>query len=145
MFNGWAGSETATGTLTSSAFTVGGINKISFRLGGGKNTTLCKVEIIDADTEDVLATYGNYKFKDKGSTSYYYNGQPIDLASDGFYMGNLVTYVADLSEFAGRSVKIRLVDNAANDWGLLFADDFVTYYTSADSLPTGFEARQWAN
>ena len=141
MFNGWVGQESATGSLTSSAFTVGGINKISFRLGGGKNTTLCKVEIIDADTGGVLATYGNYKFKDKGSTSYYYTGQPIDIAEDGFYMGNMVTYIADLTDFAGRSVKIRLVDNATGDWGLLFADDFVTYYESADSLPNGFEAR----
>ena len=139
FFSGWNGSETAKGTLTSSAFTVGGINKMSFRLGGGKSTTLCKVEILDASNDEVLATYGNYKFAEM-SKSYYYTGQPLDLASDGVYMANMVTYIADLSEFTGKSVKIRLVDNAESDWGLLFADDFVTYYTSEDDLPNGFEA-----
>lgn len=140
FFNGWSGAEDQTGTLTSSAFKVGGINMISFRLGGGKNTNLCKVEILKADDDQVLASYGNYKFNDAMPNPYYYNGQPIDLAKDDIYMANMVTYIADLSAFAGQSVKIRLVDNAVNDWGLLFADDFVTYYQSADDLPTGFEA-----
>ena len=112
---------------------------MSFRLGGGKHTDLCKVEILDASNDEVLATYGNYKFAEM-SKSYYYTGQPLDLASDGVYMANMVTYIADLSEFTSKSVKIRLVDNAESDWGLLFADDFVTYYTSADDLPNGFEA-----
>ena len=141
FFNGWSGEESETGTLTSSSFEVGGINKMSFRLGGGKNTSLCYVQILNASTDEVLATYGNYKFKDKVK-AYYYNGRPIDLASDGVYMANMVTYIADLSEFAGQTVKIRLVDNAENDWGLLFADSFVTYYTDANDLPSGYEAHQ---
>lgn len=141
MFNGWNGEESATGTLTSSAFEVGGINKMSFRLGGGKSTSLCKVEILDASNNEVLATYGNYKFADMVK-SYYYNGRPIDLAADGVYLANMVTYIADLSDFAGQTVKIRLVDNAVNDWGLLFADSFVTYYTDANDLPVGYEAHQ---
>ena len=140
FFDGFHGNEGDSGTLTSSAFEVGGINKISFLLGGGKNGALCRVEILDADNGDaVLATYTNYKFKDKTS-DYYYNGQPIDLASDGVYMANMVRYIADLSAFAGQNVKIRIVDSAANDWGLIFVDDFVTYYASADDLPEGFEA-----
>ena len=140
FFNGWYGSEGEKGTLTSSTFEVGGVNKMSFRLGGGKNSTLCKVEILDADNEDkVLATYANYKFAEM-TKSYYYTGQPLDLASDEVYMANMVLYVADLSEFTGKNVKIRLVDNAENDWGLLFADDFVTYYENEDDVPTGFEA-----
>ena len=140
FFNGWNGEESATGTLTSSSFVVGGINKMSFRLGGGKNRALCRVEIIDASTNAVLKTYTNYRFNDSMAKSYYYNGQPIDLASDSVFMANMVTYIADLSELTGQTVKIRLVDNATNDWGLLFADDFVTYYTSEESLPNGVEA-----
>ena len=140
FFNGWNGEEAATGTLTSSSFTVGGLNKISFRLGGGKNKELCKVEVIKASNDEVLATYSNYKFNDVIPSAYYYCGDPIDLASNGIYMANMVTYIADLSAFAGQQVKIRLVDNASNDWGLLFADDFVTFYESVDNLPTGYEA-----
>ena len=76
-----------------------------------------------------------------GKKSYYYNGQPIKINEDGFYMANMVQYVADLSSLAGRSVKIRLVDNAEGDWGLLFADSFVTYYENESDLVSGLEAR----
>ena len=42
----------------------------------------------------------------------------------------MVQYKADLSEFIGRNVKIRINDQATADWGLVFFDDFVTYYES---------------
>ena len=134
--------ELQTGTLTSSKFTVGGINKISFKLGGAKNKDLCYVAIVDANDEsNELVKFSNYKFTDKGDHRYYYNGQPIDLANDGFYMANMVTYIADLSAYAGQEVKIKIVDNGDyRDWNLLFVDDFVTYYENAGDLPTGFAA-----
>ena len=141
FFSGWKGSEDAIGALVSSSFTVGGANAMSFRLGGGKHGELAHVEVIDATTEEVLKTYTNYKFNDVMSRHYYYNGHPIDLAADDVYMANMVQYVADLSELEGREVKIRLVDNATSDWGLLFADDFVTYYADAAEVPAGFEAK----
>ena len=53
----------------------------------------------------------------------------------------MVQYVADLSTLAGRSVKIRLVDNATADWGLLFADSFVTYYENESDVISGIDAR----
>ena len=133
FINGWAGAENATGSLTSSAFTVGGSGFITFKLGGGKNSALCRMEIIDATTGETLAAYGNSKFAEKTRT-YYHTGKPIDLAKEGVYMANMVLYKADLTAFAGRSVKIRLVDNAVNDWGLLFADSFITYYENAASI-----------
>ena len=139
LFNGWNGNEADTGTLVSSSFTVGGINKISFKLGGAKNKSLCYVSIIDASTNEELVKFSNYKFQDT-THKYYYNGQPIDLASDGVYKANMVQYIADLTDLAGREVKIKIVDNASNDWGLVFVDDFVTYYANAGNLPTGFEA-----
>ena len=49
-------------------------------------------------------------------------------------MANMVSYKANLSEFIGRNVKIRIVDNAANDWGLIFCDDFVTYYATETEI-----------
>ena len=141
FFSGMSGAEAAKGSLTSSSFTVGGQNKMSFRLGGGGNPALCHVDLIDAESEEVLATYTNHMFQDHMARRYYYTGEPIDLAKDGVYMANMVTYLADLSEFAGRSVKIRLVDEAENGWGFLFADSFVTYYEEGASLPEGYGAR----
>ena len=44
-------------------------------------------------------------------------------------------YKADLSAFLGRRVSLRLVDEATSDWGLLFADAFVTYYETSDGVP----------
>lgn len=53
----------------------------------------------------------------------------------------MALYKADLSAFLGRSVKIRIVDNATSDWGLLFADDFVTYYETVSDVPeSAYEA-----
>ena len=129
FFNGWSGNEGDTGSITSSAFEVGGSGYITFKLGGGKNSELCNVEIIDADTNEVLAKYGNQLYKDLNRT-YPTNGVIKDLESDGYYLANMVLYKADLSEFIGRNVKIRINDQAVNDWGLLFFDDFVTYYES---------------
>ena len=135
FLNGWKGEEVLTGTLTSSSFTIGGIGYITYKLGGAKNLDVCQVQIIDAETEEVLAAYGNQMFKDT-TKRYFYNGKPIDLSKDGVYKANMVQYTVDLSEFMGREVKIRLVDNATNDWGLFFADSFITYYENMEALPT---------
>lgn len=132
--NGWGVGEDKTGTLTSSTFKVGGMGMITFRLGGGKNTDLCRIEIIDADTEEILVAYGNEKFNDM-SRSYTIGKITIDLSQDGVYLANMALYKADLSKFMGRNVKIRIVDNATSDWGLLFVDDFVTYYENEASIP----------
>lgn len=140
FFSGWEGSESRTGTLTSSTFTIGGSGLITFKLGGGKNTDLCRVEIVDTVTGEVLAAYGNTLFSDAnfdackgiGTTEH-----PVDAASKGVYMANMVLYRADLSDYLGRTVVIRLVDNATGDWGLLFADSFVTYYENASDVPEG--------
>ena len=127
FFNGWAGNEGDTGSITSSAFEVGGSGYITFKLGGGKNSELCNVEIIDADTNEVLARFGNELYRDFNK-SFVKNGVLKDLEYYGYYLANMVQYKADLSEFIGRNVKIRINDQATADWGLVFFDDFVTYY-----------------
>ena len=137
FLSGWAGGEANKGTITSSSFTVGGSGFITYRLGGGKNKNLCHIEFIDASTNEVLTSTYNQKFKDIEKT-YYYLGYPTDLSKDGVYLANMAEYKVDLSAYLGRTIKIRLVDNAENDWGLLFADDFVTYYESADSIPSNY-------
>ncbi len=138
FLSGWAGNESATGTLTSSEFTVGGCGWITFRLGGGKDTSLCNVSIVDAETGETLAIYGNTLFRDLIKPGcYYYGGKPIDLSKDGSYLANMALYRADLSAFAGRRVKIVLTDRATEDWGLLFADEFITYYATEAEIPVG--------
>lgn len=139
FLSGWAGEENKTGTLTSSAFKVGGANKMTFRLGGAKNSTT-RIEIIDQSTKNVLASYKNDYFNDQMTKKYYYNGAPIVLSQDNIFMANMVLCVVDLSAFEGKEVQIRIVDEAENDWGLLFVDDFVTYYASNDDVPSEAKA-----
>ena len=144
FLNGWEAKEENIGTLTSSSFTLGGSGFVTYRLGGGKNKDLCHIEFIDADTGEVLATTYNQKFKEI-TKSYYYLGYPKDLASDGFYAANMATYKVDLSAYIGRNIKIRIVDNATNDWGLLFVDDFITYYESESDIPAQYELAEQIN
>ena len=137
--SGWKGVESQTGTLTSSEFEIGGCGWITFKLGGGKNTALCRVEIIDSETGEVLAAYGNTKFSADNFASIVPGtmGAPADAAEYGVYLANMVLYKADLSTLSGRKVKIRITDNAKDDWGLIFVDSFFTYYETTDALPDG--------
>ena len=113
------------GTLTSSEFIVGGSGYITFMLGGGGNPNACYISIIDAETGEEVARYANSLFCDKG----------IGIINHGSNLANMVMYKADLSQFMGKTLKIRIVDNATNNWGLLTADSFVTYYKEAASVP----------
>ena len=136
--SGWKGAEKNTGTMTSSTFELGGSGIVTYKLGGGKDRTKCYVEFIDADTEEVLATTYNQKFNELNKT-YYYRGYPIDLGADGIYAANMADYKLDLSAHIGKNIKIRVVDHATNDWGLLFVDEFVTYYENASDVPANYE------
>ena len=137
FLSGWKTGEANVGTLTSSSFTLGGSGYITYRLGGGKNKALCHIEFIDANTDEVLLTTYNQKFKEINK-NYYYLGYPKDLAQDEVYAANMVTYKVDLSAHIGKNIKIRLVDNAIDDWGLLFVDDFITYYPDASLIPSQY-------
>ena len=117
--------ESHKGTLTSSSFIVGGTGYISFMLGGGGNPLECYISIIDAESGEELVRYANRLFNDKG----------IGIINNGSNLANMVWYKADLSEFMGRSLKIRIVDNSTSNWGLITADSFVTYYKDEASIP----------
>ncbi len=134
FFNGWSGSEGDIGTLESSEFTLSGTGFISFRLGGMKNTEQCYLSIIDVDENKEIARYGNTKFREN-ALRYFYEGKDIVLSKDNVYKANMASYKADLSAFLGKKLKLKLVDNATNDWGLIFADDFSTYYKDEMALP----------
>ncbi|BCS82172.1 GH32 C-terminal domain-containing protein [Anaerocellum diazotrophicum] len=116
--NGWRYPESETGRVRSTTFKLGGVGWITFRLGGGKNVNLCYIQICDADTGEIIARYGNTEFADV-------NFPHID---QGMRLANMVKYRADLSAYIGRNLYIEIVDNATSDWGLVFADDFQTYY-----------------
>ena len=109
--------EANTGFLTSSAFELGGTGYISFMLGGGEND-LCYVQVIDAATGEVLARY---------------HQQAMNKAV-------LIQYVADLSAYVGKTVRIQIVDNATSGWGCVSFDNVVTYYPEGKALPEGITA-----
>ena len=44
-------------------------------------------------------------------------------------------FKADLTEFMGTEVYIRVVDNASEAWGCLAVDSFITNYDSIEELP----------
>ena len=109
--------EANTGFLTSSAFELGGTGYISFMLGGGEND-LCYVQVIDAATGEVLARY---------------HQQAMNKAV-------LIQYVADLSAYVGRTVRVQIVDKATSGWGCVSFDNVVTYYPEGKALPEGITA-----
>ncbi len=128
FLNGWALPEKETGILRSSTFTLDGSGWMTFKLGGGANPELVHINIYDADIDKLLAQYGNTEFCDCHFPS----------IEEGMNLANLVQYKADLTPYLGRNLYIELVDNAVEDWGLLFADAFFTYH---DEVPTvGVEA-----
>ena len=119
MFSAYAegATEGAVGTLTSSTFKVGGSGFVTFKIGAMRDANYVYVDVVDAETKEILARY--------------YNG----LWRDNETHCTLVAYKADLAAFMGREVFFRISDNADSGYGLFFADSFVTYY---ESEPEGF-------
>lgn len=140
FLSGWNGEENKTGTLVSDEFILSGSGYVTFKLGGGKNTNSCYIEFIDSETNEVLSRFGNDKFADL-TRQYQFTNKPIDLSKDNTYLANMVDYKADLSHYINKKLKIRIVDNASNDWGLLFVDNFITYYESINDVPNYYEAK----
>lgn len=126
LFSGIS-SEAGTGYIESSPFTLGGCGYITYLLGGGADGSLCYVSVYDAETKEELCRFHNRMFNDKG----------ISSINHGSNLANMVHYVADLSKYLGRQVRIRITDNATNNWGLLTCDSFVTYYKTIEAVPTG--------
>ena len=118
-----------TGTLATPLFTVGGINKISFKLGsGGKDGCYVALEKEDGT---VVAIWRNYKFADTGAE----NGDKVGTEK---FIENFVTYIADLSDYSEQKVRIVIHDEEAEDggFGILNFDSLVTYYENEEDLPT---------
>jgi len=105
--------ENLTGTLTSSAFTVGGSGWFTFQLGGASHAAAIWLEVVGADNNTVLAKYQNEMWSDPDNAQ------------------RLIPYKVDLSDYLGDSVFIRIVDTqAAGSMGFrtFYADSFQSYY-----------------
>lgn len=113
--------EKAVGTLTSPTFTVGGSGFVTFKVGAMKDGNYVFIDVVDAQTKQILARY--------------YNGLWQDRTDDRKSGCTLVAYKADLSEHLGKEVFFRISDNADSNYGLFFVDSFKTYYGQE---PQGF-------
>ncbi len=109
-------SEGSRGILTSNVFEIGGSGWITFHLGGVKNPDQVYMEVIDAITG---VKYGHF-----------YNEFMVDC--------KLIRYKADLSAYVGKLVYINFVDNATGDYGLIFCDEFKTYYANVSDIPAEY-------
>ena len=116
MFSAYApgAKEGEVGTLTSSTFTVGGSGFVTFKLGAMKDSNYVYVDVVDAETKEILARY--------------YNGLWQERTNNVKSGCTLIAYKANLSAFNGKEVFFRISDNADSGYGLFFADSFITYY-----------------
>ena len=105
--------EKSKGTLRSAPFTIGGCGYVTFALGGMKDFNYIWLEVVDAYTGEVYAKYYN-DCQDKCT---------------------LIYYKANLSRFMGKTVYFNFVDNATSNYGLIFCDEFITYYESVEKVP----------
>ena len=117
------------GTLTSPEFKIGGTGKISFALGAGNG---CFVTL-ESSAGEVLAVWRNYKFEDVGVWD-------ADKIGTEQFALNLVTYVADLAQWQGETVRIVINDCATEKIGFVTFDSLVTYYAAGEELPKGYTA-----
>lgn len=111
-----------TGTLSSSTFVIGGNGWITFRLGGINPANNSQyIEIVDAETGNALVRYVNPLFADAGA---------FDGNADKISGLSLSKYKADLSEYIGKSVYIRITDRwEGGGFGFVLFDDVRTVYS----------------
>lgn len=133
--DGWQGAgESATGTIKSTTFTLGGTGKISFRLGGNSGGGGAYISVKKADGTEI-ARFHNTKQR------------PADGDSDPVAEAYMWLYTFDLTTISGVSLGdqlyIEIVDNATADWGLLFVDDIRTYHTDETFEALGTQDTDW--
>lgn len=134
---GWDQVSERMGHLRSSNFTLGGSGYISFKLGGGKTSSIAYISVRRTTDNVEIARFGNEHFNDTSMASTQY-GSAISNAE-----AYLFQYYFDLSSVGtmGESYYITITEAAAYDWAILSVDSVVTYYkeaptTSVDTLAT---------
>lgn len=105
--------ESATGSMRSTKFTLGGDGYITFMIGAAKNRSTY-VAVCDGETGEELITVYNDTFNDPNLPN------------------TLRRVYVDASEYLGRVLYIKVVDNAATDFGFINVDDFRCSLTEDD-------------
>ncbi|MCK7484318.1 MAG: glycoside hydrolase family 125 protein [Bacillus subtilis] len=118
--------DAGTGKLRSSTFDIAGSGFITFRLGGSYNAALTYLSVVDANTGQELARYGNPRFNNVS-----YQTDPINHR-----VANLIPYRADLSAHLGKQAYLLLVDDSTANFGYVTFDDVVSYYPSLSGVPS---------
>ena len=134
-----------TGVLRSCVFTLGGTGVISMKLAGGATRypgddgaekpvgQRCYVGVYLAENDMMIAKQENDYFL-KHTTSYV---NPSQYASNVYNTDNYYTYYLDLSEYLGKDMYLRIVDNDRSYYyGYISVDDIRTY-SEEDAQPSG--------
>ena len=104
--------DKGTGRLTSAAFAATH-PWASFLIGGGKDPSQTRVEIVEETTGKVIHT------------------------ASGLDIENMRRVVVDLRASAGKKIFLRLVDESTKGWGHVNFDDFVFHDKEPMLVPTG--------
>ncbi|MDD3207098.1 MAG: hypothetical protein PHV19_01130 [Bacilli bacterium] len=119
--------EERMGRLVSSSFVLSASGYLSFKMGGGKNSDLSYISVIDDTNNQELVRYGNHLFNYEAS---------------GYQNATLHSYQADLSAHRGKTMHIEIVDLGGRDWDFLTLDDLETYLVEpSSSLETAIDIK----
>ena len=124
-------SEESQGTLASPYFVAHG-DYATYMLGGAGNPNVY-ITIEDKDGK-VLGLYRNTKFADLPPEVTDFNAQR-ELVGNTVFLANFVTYKVSIAEFEGMEIRFVVHDYASSNWGVVFFDELVTYYSPSENLP----------
>ena len=115
------------GHLRSSDFVLGGSGYISFKLGGGQNEDFAYVSVRETSTNKEVARFGNTNFNNK------------ELSKTDNAEAFMFKYYFDLSSVGqlNTSYYFTITDASSNNWCVLSADSFYTYYETVPNTEDG--------
>ncbi len=121
FFNGEeSAAGTATGSILSEPFKLKGNGKIGFLIGAGKNTSKCYVALTSEDGKTDYVSRANEEFDEDDTANV------------------LHRVVLDGSDYIGKTVRIKIVDNdgGADGFNYINVDDFIINFQGEES-PVG--------
>ena len=124
-------SEASQGTLASPYFVARG-DYATYMLGGAGNPNVYIT--IEDKNGNVLALYRNTMFADlpEGVTDF---DAQRELVGTTVFLANFVTYKVSIAQWAGEEIRFVVHDHASENWGVVFFDELITYYSSTDVIP----------
>ncbi len=130
----WDQSSERMGHLRSSDFTLGGSGWISFKLGGGKTSSVAYVSVHRTSDNMEVARFSNRHFNDTAVATTQY-GSAITNAEAFLYQ-----YYFDLGAVGtiGEKYYFLVTEASSYDWAILSCDSFVSHYEEA-ATPTADE------